>query len=104
MTSNIFSNIPNKVPEEIFEILASGSNVKIERIISDGHKSDKDFWYNQEQNEFVIVLQGYAEIEFENDETIPLTKGNYLNIPAHKKHRVNYTSLNEKTIWLAVYY
>lgn len=104
MKSNLFEDIPESIPEELFEEIVSAENVLIERIISDGHKSDEGFWYDQQRNEFVVLLQGFAEIEFENKELVKLAPGGYLNIPAHRKHRVKSTSEVEKTVWLAIHY
>ena len=100
---NIFSDIPEKLPEELTEILIESQNIRIEKIVSDGHNSPKDFWYDQNENEWIIVLKGNAKIEFE-DKVVTLKEGDYLNIPKHKKHRVKSTSKTEKTIWLAVFY
>lgn len=102
---NIFDNIPSDLSEEVFQNIISTKIIRIERIISHGQKSPPDFWYDQEQSEWVILLKGYAEIRFDNNpELIKLNPGNYLNIPAHQKHRVEKTDLNEATIWLAVFY
>ena len=65
MTSNLFSNIPKKLPNELFETLASSTNIKIERIVSRGHSTEKESWYNQEWHEWIILLQGEACLEFE---------------------------------------
>ncbi|MDM3870907.1 cupin domain-containing protein [Porticoccus sp. W117] len=91
------------MPEEIFSELLSGKNFRVERIVSDGHHSEKDFWYDQDEHEWVLVIQGEAVIEFESRRQT-LKPGDYLNIPAHSKHRVAATSTQEKTIWLAIFY
>ena len=101
---NIFESIPNIVEEEIFEILVQNENVKIERIISKGHMSPENGWYDQAQNEWVIVLKGEAIITLESGEEIKLKPGGYLNITAHVKHRVSWTAPNIETVWLAVHY
>ncbi len=101
--NNIFSEIPTELSEEIFQTIIESEPIKIERIISKGQKSEDGFWYDQDQSEFVIVLQGSAQLEFE-DKTIDLEKGDYINIRAHQKHRVKWTSPKEETIWLAVFY
>ena len=90
--------------EEIIEILTQTKNTRIERIISSGQTSVDNFWYDQSEREFVMVLQGEAKILFENDEEQFLQQGDYLIIPSHKKHRVSYTSDNPKCIWLAMFY
>lgn len=102
--NNIYENIPSKIPQELFEIIAENDDIKIERIISEGHSTPDDFWYDQEKNEFVILLKGSAEVQFENDRIVKLTEGDYLLIKKNEKHRVSLTDKNVKTIWLAVHY
>lgn len=101
---NLFENIPSSIPEELFEEIDSADDVKIERIISDGHKSPPGFWYDQDKNELVFLLSGYGVIEFENSRKVKLNPGDYLKINAHEKHRVAETSNSTKTIWLAIHY
>lgn len=104
MKQNLFANIPDEIPEEIFETIAENKNVKIERIVSHGQSSPKDFWYDQEENEWVILLKGNAKLQFEDEKIIELLPGDYINIPAHTKHRVEWTDPEIKTIWLTVFY
>jgi len=104
LKKNIFDNIPSNIPEEIIEILIDSDQLKVERIISKGHVSPKDFWYDQDKNEFVVLLKGSAKLLFENDEQIILSAGDYIFIPAHKKHRVEWTDPEIETIWLAIFY
>lgn len=101
---NIFTNLPSNLNEEIFEDLLNNPNFKIERIISTGQSSPDGFWYEQEQNEWVILLSGSAELEFENEANVLLYPGDYLLIPAMKRHRVLSTSKDDISIWLAVHY
>ena len=101
--SNIFDNILPYCDKEIFDTLLQNQNIKIERIISYGQTSPAGFWYDQEENEFVLLLDGEAKIEFE-DKNVTLKKGDYLLIPKHKKHRVSYTLPNKSTVWLAIFY
>jgi cupin 2 domain-containing protein len=101
---SLFDGIPANLPEELFTTLHHAEGVRIERIVSEGHSSPKGFWYDQDQDEWVILLEGEAAIEFEGNPTpVELTRGSYLSIPAHQKHRVAQTSPTEKTIWLAVH-
>ena len=103
--TNLLENIPSQLPEELIEVLASTNNVRIERIISHGHTSPEDFWYDQEQDEFILLLKGKAELEFSDPEkTIMLEEGDSLIIPAHQRHRVIWTNPETETIWLVVYY
>ncbi|MEE8513398.1 MAG: cupin domain-containing protein [Gammaproteobacteria bacterium] len=102
---NIFSNIPKDIPKEIFEEIVSVENCRIQRIISKGHSTPDDQWYDQDKDEWVILLQGSAGLLFEgSDNPIKLQPGDYLHIPAHVKHRVEWTDNNIETIWLAVRY
>ncbi|MBN2685458.1 MAG: cupin domain-containing protein [Pontiellaceae bacterium] len=104
---NLFDNIPDTLPEELFTVLAEGEGVKVERIMSDGHASPAGFWYDQEQHEWILLLAGSAVLSLEKDNTferIELTPGDHLLIPAHQRHRVESTASSEKTIWLAVFY
>ncbi len=85
-------------------MLLSQSNVRIERIISQGHSTPDGEWYDQSENEWVIVLQGSSVLEYENHEQVTLHKGDYLYIPAHFKHRVISTTKHQQTIWLAIFW
>jgi len=103
--NNIFSGIKNQSPEEIFETIIKTNQCKIERIISSGQSTEKGKWYDQDVDEWVIVLKGSAGLLFEsNNVKIIMKPGDYVNIPAHQKHRVEWTDANEETIWLAIYY
>ncbi len=102
---NIFRDIPSDIQKEITEKILSHGKIRIERIISKGHISPEDFWYDQQDNEWVIVIKGKARLQFFGEnELIELSEGDYLNIPSHKKHRVEWTDPENKTIWLAVFY
>jgi cupin 2 domain-containing protein len=100
---NLLSNLPTDLPEELTTILQKGNGVRIERIVSTGHKSPEGFWYDQPENEWVMVLKGAARLQFE-DRGVEMTAGDSINIPAHQKHRVEWTSPSEQTVWLAVFY
>ncbi|MBI9072032.1 MAG: cupin domain-containing protein [Melioribacteraceae bacterium] len=101
---NIFDDIPLKIEDEIFEDILETDDFIVERIISEGHASPPDFWYDQKINEFVVLLTGSAKVDFENEESVILKPGDYLIIPAHKKHRVDWTDPNIKTLWLTIHY
>jgi len=100
---NLFADLPKVLPDEFFTTLLEVANVRIERVVSHGHASAPDFWYDQDQHEWVIVLKGAARLRFE-DGTVEMTPGDFINIPAHKRHRVEWTTPDEPTIWLAVHY
>jgi len=102
---SLFDGIPGKLPEELIDTICSKNNIRIERIVSRGHASPEDFWYDQERNEFVLVVKGSAGLKIENeDEVVALNAGDYLNIGAHVKHRVEWTDSTCETIWLTVHY
>lgn len=101
--SNLFHDIPRDVPEELVTLLAQGNGVRIERIVSTGHTSPPGFWYDQPEHEWVVVLRGAAKLDFA-DRTVELRAGDHILIPAHQKHRVAWTTPDEATIWLAVFF
>ena len=103
MLPNLFSDLPAQLPEEFFTTLLHAPGLRIERIVSHGHHSPDGFWYDQPTDEWVIVLKGAARIELE-EKTVEMGPGDYLDIPAHTKHRVAWTTPDESTIWLAVHY
>ena len=98
---NIFSNIPKFLQNELIEQLAIAKNCKIERIISPKLSAPKEEWYDQDKDEFVLVLKGSAELRFEKS-LVRMKEGDYIIIPAHAKHRVEKT--DKETIWLTVFY
>ena len=102
--ANIFSDIPAEIPNEIFEDIITTEKVRVERIVSKGHVSLDTQWYDQTENEWVIVLSGYGVIEYINGDKVTLRQGDYLHIKAHEKHRVIETSADENTVWLAIFY
>ena len=102
--NNIFDAIPENLDTEIFEKLIDVDGVKIERIISKGHSSPDSGWHDQNKNEWVMVLQGGATLSFEDEPSIKLKAGDFFNINAHKKHKVEWTEPDIETIWLAVHY
>ena len=101
--TNLFTDLPPSLPKELVQTLISAANMRIERIISHGHASPEGFWYDQGQNEWVVVLKGAARLRFE-DGTVEMKPGDFINIPANKKHRVDWTTPDEPTIWLGVRY
>ena len=102
---NLLENLPDALAQERFEALVDEHGVRVERIVSQGQCSAKDFWYDQKLNEWVMLLKGCAALEFEGqDGLIEMHPGDALNIPAHRRHRVAWTSTQETTVWLAVHY
>ncbi len=102
---NLFVDIPTSIPAELFTTLLDGlPAVRIERIVSHGHASPEGFWYDQGTSEWVLVLRGAARLRFEGEEPIELAPGSYVNIPARRRHRVEWTTPDEQTVWLAIHY
>jgi cupin 2 domain-containing protein len=102
---NIFTNLPDSLPAEVFQSLQQGKDFKLERIISQGHSTPAQQWYDQDQAEWVILLSGAAGLRFDGDDTVQtLRPGDFVNIPAHQRHRLEWTAPNEITIWLALHY
>ncbi len=92
-------------PAELTELLVRSKEVRIERIVSQGDASPAKGWYDQAENEWVAVLQGEARLLFDGDETARTMKpGDFVLIPAHQRHRVEWTTPDEPTLWLAVFY
>ena len=88
---------------ELFDLIARGGDTTIERIVSRGHKSPPGFWYDQNFDEWVMVLRGAARLRMAGRRKIILMKeGDYLLIPAHKRHRVEWTHPKKHTVWLAI--
>jgi cupin 2 domain-containing protein len=101
---NIFSSLPESLREEVFEELVKDRSIRIERIISKGHTSPDEDWYDQSENEWIIVLEGAGTVLFEDGAEVNLKKGDYLSIPSHSKHKVTWTDPDNITVWLAVFY
>lgn len=101
---NLFESLPEDISKEVFSEIIQGENIRIERIVSKGHSSPEAGWYDQDDNEWVIVLKGEAKLSFENNNDVHLVAGSHLNIPAHTKHKVTWTKPGTETIWLAVHY
>lgn len=101
---NLYRDIENHIPKEQFDSLVAADNVQIERIVSKGHTSPDQGWYDQQRNEFVLVLKGAARLEFEDGREVDMRPGDWLEVPAHEKHRVAWTDESQETVWLAVHY
>jgi cupin 2 domain-containing protein len=102
---NLYGDIPAILPDELLETLLTADSVRIERIVSHGHASPEGFWYDQDQNEWVVLLRGAARLRVEGDEdALQMSPGDFVSIPAHKRHRVDWTTPDEPTIWLAIHH
>lgn len=101
---NVFEGVPGELPEELVEVLAEGAGVRVERIVSRGHVTPPGEWYDQAEDEFVLLVQGEARLDFEGGRKLEMKEGDWLVIPARQKHRVGWTSEGESTVWLAVFF
>lgn len=100
---NLFSGLPARAPEERLDDLLTRPGVRIERIVSTGQASPPGFWYEQDWDEWVVLLGGRAGLLVESGEEVSLTPGDYLFLPAGKRHRVTWTDSEGATVWLAVH-
>ncbi|MBE9194726.1 cupin domain-containing protein [Synechocystis sp. LEGE 06083] len=97
--------LPDPLPDqEQFDLLLQNQNITLERIISTGQITPEGKWYDQDRTEWVVLLQGKAEITYDTGAVINLNKGDYLLIPARQKHRVTFTSNEPPCIWLALHF
>jgi cupin 2 domain-containing protein len=103
--ANLLADLPTILPEEMITVLAMNPQVRIERIVSTGQCSKPGFWYDQDEHEWVALLKGQARLLFEDEEEpINMRPGDHVLIPAHRRHRVEWTAPDEPTVWLAVFY
>jgi cupin 2 domain-containing protein len=98
---NLFTNLPELSGSEHLLSLFENPSVKIDRIVSQSYSSPPGFWYDQDEDEWVIVVRGKATLEFEGGEFVRMQEGDHVTIPRRVKHRVQQT--DPKTIWLAVH-
>jgi cupin 2 domain-containing protein len=103
-TGNFFnvSHLEN-VEKERMERMAGSAHLCIERIVSNGESGINNKWYDQDNDEWVILLKGKAVLEFEDNLTLELTEGDYVLIPAHLRHKVTEASRKPNCIWLALH-
>ena len=102
---NLFESISEVVPGEVTEVLLETENLRLERIVSNGHATPPGEWYDQETHEWVLVLKGSAGLRFAGEPGIRVMgPGDALHIPPHLGHRVEWTESGMKTIWLALHY
>ncbi|MEI6122660.1 MAG: cupin domain-containing protein [Bacteroidota bacterium] len=101
---NLLKNLPDDASEELLNIVYQHKNIRIEQIISSGQTSPEMGWYDQSENEWVLLLQGNAQIEFEDSGVVTLGTGDYLLIGARRKHKVVFTSKKPDCVWLAIFF
>ena len=103
--TNLFEGIAPGRAEETFDVLAQSAAVRVERIVSTGQATPPGEWLAQERDEWVVVLRGRARLRFEDIDTpVVMGPGDHVTIPAHRRHRVEWTDPEQATVWLAVHY
>lgn len=103
--ANLFASIPSSLPDELFETLLTGKDFRLERIVSRGHVTPEGQWYDQEEHEWVLLVSGAAVLEIEGrNAPLSLKPGDHLLLPAHCRHRVQWTADDRDTIWLALFF
>jgi cupin 2 domain-containing protein len=103
--ANLFEQQPPRTDDECFETLLEDSGLRLERIISQAHATPAGEWYDQGWPEWVLLLQGSACLRIENEpEPVLLKPGDYLHLPSHLRHRVEWTDPEQATIWLALHW
>ena len=102
---NLFAQIPPDHGQEFFEKLAEGDGFQLERIVSRGQSTPPGEWLEQDRHEWVVLLGGGARLQFQGEaEPVALAPGDYVLIPAHQRHRVEWTAPGQDTVWLALHY
>ncbi len=102
---NLFMHITQASDSEVFETLLQTDALKLERIVSTGQATPPGQWYDQDRDEWVVLLSGSAGLRIDGEWDIRVLKpGDYLLIPAHTRHRVEWTETGTETVWLALHY
>jgi cupin 2 domain-containing protein len=103
-SGNLFSGIPGQLEAELFQPLWRTDAFRLERIISAGQATPAGEWYDQEEDEFVVLLSGAAGLRVEGETAVrELRPGDWVLLPAHARHRVEWTDPGQKTVWLALH-
>jgi cupin 2 domain-containing protein len=100
----LFADISLKMRKEVFQEILRTDNFRIERIVSRGQASPSGFWYDQETEEWILLVSGSATLGFDNGRKIDLKPGDHFLIPRHVRHRVEWTDPGKETVWLAIHY
>jgi cupin 2 domain-containing protein len=103
-TGNLLAALPARLDHEAFETLLSHGSVRFERIVSQGHTSPAEGWYDQDEHEWVLVLEGAGRLLFEDGRVLEMRRGDWVHIPAHVRHKVAWTDPAQPTVWLAVFF
>lgn len=103
-SGNLFARLPVPGGPEEFVPLWTRPGVLVERVVSHGHVTPEGQWYDQDRDEWVLLVSGAARLRIEGrDELLEMKPGDWLLLPAHCRHRVEWTSESEPTVWLAIH-
>ena len=103
--TNLVADIPGRLPEELFQTILAKAHFRVERIVSLGHASPEGVWCDQDEHEWVLLVKGAARLRFDGDEAaVEMKPGSFINIPARKRHRVEWAVPSQPTVWLAIHY
>ncbi|MFL5339113.1 MAG: hypothetical protein ACJ8F7_03015 [Gemmataceae bacterium] len=104
MTANLFAGIPAELPAELIEVLWRSGPARVERIVSRGHATPPGEWFDQDTDEWVVLLTGAAGLRIDGrSDVVMLRPGDHLLLPARRRHRVEWTAADVETVWLAVH-
>lgn len=102
---NLFTDLPDARPDERIEVLIEGASLTLERIVSTGQATPPGRWHDQERHEWVVLLRGSAALRFEGEpDLLVMGPGDWVEIPAHRRHRVEWTHPAGATVWLALHH
>ncbi|MGR9099128.1 MAG: cupin domain-containing protein [Gammaproteobacteria bacterium] len=100
---NIYADIPEATEKELVQTLLKKDRLRIERIVSRGHATAEGEWYDQPWDEWVLLVKGKATLVFEDGMRVEMKSGDYLWLPAHDRHRVEWTDPGRDSVWLAIH-
>ncbi|MBC2596213.1 phosphoribosylaminoimidazole carboxylase [Ruficoccus amylovorans] len=105
-SENLLHDLPPALPDEVTDVLLRGAGrFRLERIVSHGQASPPGFWYDQDEHEWILLAEGGAGLRFKDEPAVrELHPGDHLLIPAHRRHRVEWTAPDKATIWLALFW
>ena len=102
---NIYDDMPAEAAGEAVSTLLRTGALRLERIVSTGQATPMGEWYDQDEDEWVLVLRGSAGLRLAGEDAVRVMRaGDYFCIPAHARHRVEWTDADEPTVWLALHY
>ena len=100
---NLHESLPEPGASEAVTVLVDTPGFRVERIVSHGHRSPDGFWYDQAEHEWVTLAAGAAVLAFEDGTHLTLGPGDWVDLPPHRRHRVEWTTPDADTVWIAVF-